>query len=309
MFLKYNNGGDCVGPTMFGVLMVVGLVAALIITPLFFETVSPGTVKVGYRFGKYTETIQQGMHFPVNPLVSWRTVDTKQKTVKLEDVSLPSQDQLTSMVDVSVQYRAINTAGDTIISGTGDVETVIDVHLFPKAAELVRDAGRHVEKAESLFLESTVNELAANMTAKLRAFMEPKGILVEVVLWRHIDLPPFIVKGIEQKKLREQKAQEQIAELARFETEQQQVIKTAEADKKAAVLTAEQIKILADAEAYRIKVVNEAVANNPAYIQLQSLEALKAMAKDPAAKLIIMDGSSMSPIPFLNLGASLGENK
>ncbi len=307
MFLKYDERGRFVGPTMLGVFMVVGFLAALIMLPMTFETVSPGTVKVGYRFGKYTETITQGMHFPVNPLVSWRTVDTKQKTAKMEDVSLPSQDQLTSSVDVSVQYRAISTAGDTIISGTGDVETVINVHMFPKAAELVRDAGRHVKKAESLFLESTVNELADRMTKELRAFMEPKGILIEAVLFRHIDLPAFIVTGIEQKKLREQKAQEQIAELARFETEQQQVIKTAEADKKAAVLTAEQIKILADAEAYRIRVVNDAVANNPAYIQLQSLEALKEMSKDPAAKLIIMDGSSVSPIPFLNLGSNLNK--
>ncbi len=307
MFLKYNDRGNCVGPTLLGVFSVVALLATVIIAPLTFETVSPGTVKVGYRFGQYTETIDQGMHFPVNPLVSWRTVDTKQKTVGLEDVSLPSQDQLTSSVDVSVQYRAIATAGDTIISGTGDVETVIIVHLFPKAAELVRDAGRHVAKAESLFLESTVNELANQMTKELREFMEPKGILVEAVLWRHIDLPAFIVTGIQQKKLREQKAQEQIAELERFETEAQQTIKTATANKNAAVLEAEQIKILADAEAYRIKMVNEAVANNPAYIQLQSLEALKAMAKDPAAKLIIMDGSSVSPIPFLNLGSDLGK--
>jgi len=307
MFLKYNDRGSCVGPTSLGVFSVVALVAALIITPMTFETVSPGTVKVGYRFGQYTETIAQGMHFPVNPLVSWRTVDTKQKTVQLENVSLPSQDQLTSSVDVSVQYRAMASAGDTIISGTGDVETVINVHLFPKAAELVRDAGRHVARAEELFLESTVNELAASMTTELRNFMEPKGILVETVLWRHIDLPAFIVTGIQQKKLREQKAQEQIAELERFETEAQQTIKTAMANKNAAVLEAEQVKILAEAEAFRIKIVNEAVANNPAYIQLQSLEALKAMAKDPAAKLIIMDGSSMSLIPFLNLGAGLGK--
>lgn len=307
MFLKYNQRGNCVGPTGLGIFSVVALVAALVLTPFLFETVSPGTVKVGYRFGKYTETITQGMNFPVNPLVSWRTIDTKQKTAKMADVSLPSQDQLTSTVDVSIQYRAIGTAGDTIISGTGDVHSVCQVHMFPKAAELVRDAGRHVERAENLFLEATVNTLAASMTTELREFMKPKGILVEVVLWRHIDLPPFIVTGIEKKKLREQLAQEQIAELARFETEAQQTIKTATANKNAAVLEAEQIEILAKAEAFRIKIVNEAVANNPAYIQLQSLEALKAMAKDPAAKLIIMDGSSVSPIPFLNLGAGLGK--
>ena len=123
---------------MTGVFAILAFAAFLITIPFTFETVSKGTVKVGYRFGAYTETISAGMHFPVNPLVTWHTVDVMQKTAKMEDVSLPSQDQLTSSVDVSIQYRAINTAGDTILSGTGDVETVCQVHMFPKAAELVR---------------------------------------------------------------------------------------------------------------------------------------------------------------------------
>ncbi len=307
MFLKYNQRGNFAGPTGLGIFSVVALVATLVLTPFLFETVSPGTVKVGYRFGKYTETITQGMNFPVNPLVSWRTIDTKQKTAKMADVSLPSQDQLTSTVDVSIQYRAIGTAGDAIISGTGDVHSVCQVHMFPKAAELVRDAGRHVERAENLFLEATVNTLAAAMTTQLRTFMEPKGILVEAVLWRHINLPPFIVTGIEKKKLREQLAQEQIAELARFETEQQQLIATATAERNAAMLTAEQIRILADAKAYEIEKVNAAASASPMYLQLQAVKAFGQLGADPSSKIIIMDGSSVQPFPFLNLGAPLNK--
>lgn len=303
MFLKYNSRGEFAGPTMAGVFLALFFVAALIVTPMTFEMVDKGTVKVGYRFGAYTETIKQGMHFPVDPRVSWHTVDVMQKTAKMEDVSLPSQDQLTSTVDVSIQYRAIATAGDIILSGTGDVESVCQVHMFPKAAELVRDAGRHVARAESLFLESTVNELSTKMTLKLREFMEPKGILVEAVLFRHIDLPPFIVTGIEQKKLREQKAQEQIAELARFETEQQQLISTATAEKAASILAAEQIRILADAKAYEIEKVNEAAAKSPMYLQLQAVKAFGKLGSDPSSKIIIMDGSSTKPFPFLNIGA------
>ena len=307
MFIKYNSRGSAVGITGFGIFSILAVLGLLIITPMTFETVSKGTVKVGYRFGAYTETIQQGMNFPVNPLVTWYTVDVMQKTAKMEDVSLPSQDQLTSTVDVSIQYRAIAAAGDIILAGTGDVESVCRVHLFPKAAELVRDAGRHVERAESLFLESTVNELSAQMTTQLQDFMKPKGILVEAVLFRHIDLPTFIKEGIEQKKLREQKAQEQIAELERFETEAQQTIKTATADRDAAVLSAEQVKIMADAKAYEIEKINEAAAKSPMYLQLEAVRALGQLGKDPSTKLIIMDGSSTSPIPFLNLGAGIGK--
>ena len=42
---------------------------------------------------------------------------------------------------------------------------------------------------------------------------------------------------------------------------------------------------LADARAYEIQVINKAASGDSAYIQLQSLEALKKMAEDPAAKL------------------------
>jgi regulator of protease activity HflC (stomatin/prohibitin superfamily) len=281
------------------------MLLALIAVPFMFETVGKGTVKVGYKFGSYTEIIQPGFHFPVNPLVSWTAIDTRQKTEKLDKVELPSRDQLTSTLDVSIQYRAIGGQGHNIINETGSVEDVVNVHMLPKIRSLIRDAGRSVERAENLYTDSEVNRLAAEMTAAMSEFMLTKGIAVEEVLMRNIELPTFVDAAIQKKKERDQRAEEQKAELRRFETEQQQKVAQAEAEKNAASMEAEKIQLLADAEAYRIKIVNDAVANNPAYIQLQSLEALKEMSKDPAAKLIIMDGSSTQPIPFLNLGSSL----
>ena len=46
----------------------------------------------------------------------------------------------------------------------------------------------------------------------------------------------------------------------------------------------------------------QAIASNPAYIQLQSLEALKSISKDPASKMYFMDGSSPTPLPLMHLG-------
>ena len=65
---------------------------------------------------------------------------------------------------------------------------------------------------------------------------------------------------------------------------------------------AEQIKLLSDSKAYEIKAINDAIASNPAYIQLQSLEALKQMSKDPAAKIYFMDSNSAQPLPLMHLG-------
>ena len=76
----------------------------------------------------------------------------------------------------------------------------------------------------------------------------------------------------------------------------------AEARRKAAEEEAQQLRILADARAYEIREINKATASNPAYVQLQALEALKSMAKDPAAKIYFMDGNSPSPLPLLHMG-------
>ncbi len=43
--------------------------------------------------------------------------------------------------------------------------------------------------------------------------------------------------------------------------------------------------VIADAQAYEIEKINTAIGNNPNYVKLQALEALKAISKDPASKM------------------------
>ncbi|MFP6621936.1 MAG: prohibitin family protein, partial [Myxococcota bacterium] len=96
----------------------------------------------------------------------------------------------------------------------------------------------------------------------------------------------------------------QKAELERFKQEQQQKVAQANAQLEAARAEAEQIRVLASAKADEIRLINDAIAKNPAYIQLQSLEALKQMSKDPAAKIYFMDSNSAQPLPLMHLGES-----
>ena len=140
------------------------------------------------------------------------------------------------------------------------------------------------------------------MTAGLQEYLAPKGIIVSAVLIRDITLPPFIVAAIEQKKEREQAVEREKAELERVRTELQQEVARAQAGRAAAEEEAVRIRTLADATAYEIIQINNAVASNPAYIQLQSLEALKAISKDPASKIYFLDGSSPAPLPLMHLG-------
>jgi len=282
------------------VVVVIGLF--IIIGMNFYKTIPPGRVGVATLFGNVqANTYSQGLHIPVNPLYSWTIYDAREKT-HLETANVPSQDQLQTKLDVSVQYRIDGQMAQDILEQTGDEAAAVRVHLIPKLRSLLREQGKSVVRAEDFFREETQEILQTSLTAGLRDFLAPKGIIVTAVLIRDITLPPFIVQAIELKKEREQAVERERAELERVRTELQQEVARAQAGLDAATMEAERKRILADATAYEIEQINRAVSNNPAYIQLQSLEALKAISKDPASKVYFLDGSSPTPLPLMHLG-------
>lgn len=281
-------------------VVVIGLL--ILVAMNFYKTVPPGRVGVATLFGNVqANEFEQGLHIPVNPLYRWTMFDAREKT-HLETANVPSQDQLQTRLDVSVQYRIDGSAAPSILEETGDAESAVRVHLIPKLRSLLREQGKSIVRAEDFFQEATQSTLQTALTDGLRDFLAPKGIIVTAVLIRDITLPPFIVEAIEKKKEREQAVERERAELERVRTELQQQVARAAAGREAAEEEAARKKILADATAYEIEQINNAIANNPAYIQLQSLEALKAISKDPASKVYFMDGSSPSPLPLMHLG-------
>ena len=281
-------------------VVVIGLL--ILVAMNFYKTIPPGRVGVATLFGNVVaEEYTQGLHIPVNPLYRWTLFDARQKTHQ-ETANVPSQDQLQTRLDVSVQYQIDGSMAPEILEETGDAEAAVRVHLIPKLRSLLREQGKSIVRAEDFFKEATQTTLQIALTEGLRDFLAPKGIIVTAVLIRDITLPPFIVEAIEKKKEREQAVERERAELERVRTELQQEVARAQAGKEAAAAEAERKRILADATAYEISQINKAIASNPAYIQLQSLEALKAISKDPASKIYFMDGSSPSPLPLMHLG-------
>ncbi|RMH11718.1 MAG: prohibitin family protein [Gammaproteobacteria bacterium] len=278
-------------------LLVLGLVSTWC-----FKSVPAGHVSVATLFGKVVnEPYRPGLHFPVNPLYRWTDYDARQKT-HMETAEVPSQDQLTTKIDVSVQYRLKADMAPSILAETGTAEQVISVHLIPKLRSALREQGKTIKRAEDFFLEETQNQLQSALLEQLEASLTDKGVEVTEVLIRDITLPQFIKQAIERKKEREQEAERQKAELERFRTEQQQLIAEAEAKRQAAEEEAQQRRLLADAQAYEIEKINEAIANNPAYIQLQALDALKAISKDPAAKVYFLNSDAPMPLPLMHMG-------
>ena len=290
-----------------GAPLTIFVIVLILVAMNFYKTVPPGRVGVATLFGNVQQQeYTQGLHIPVNPLYRWVLFDARQQT-HLETANVPSQDQLQTKLDVSVQYRIIGSMAPTILEETGDAQKAVEVHLKPKLRSLLREQGKSIKRAEDFFKEETQEALQLSLTNGLRDYLAPKGIEVSAVLIRDISLPPFIVQAIEKKKEREQAVEQERAELERVRTQLQQQVARAEAGRQAAESEAARKKILADATAYEITQINQAIANNPAYIQLQSLEALKAISKDPASKIYFMDGSSTSPLPLLHMGDVLGK--
>ena len=279
---------------VIGVLILVGM--------NFYKTIPPGRVGVATLFGNVrAQEYSEGLHIPVNPLYRWMLFDARQQT-HLETANVPSQDQLQTKLDVSVQFRIDGSMAPEILKNTGDANAAVRVHLIPKLRSLLREQGKSIKRAEDFFLEETQENLQIGLTDGMREYLAPKGIIVSAVLIRDIQLPPFIVQAIEKKKEREQAVEQERAELERVRTELQQEVARAAAGREAAEEEAARKRILADATAYEITQINNAISRNPAYIQLQSLEALKAISKDPASKIYFMDGSSPAPLPLMHLG-------
>jgi regulator of protease activity HflC (stomatin/prohibitin superfamily) len=284
------------------IAIIVGVFLVFLISPRFYQSVPAGHVGVATLFGEVQPIhFTEGLHIPVNPLYQWYFYDVRQKTHS-ETSNVPSQDQLQTRIDVSVQYRIVGHQAPSILKETGSINDVLAVHIVPKLRSQIREQGKTIKRAEDFFLEETQNTLQIALLEGLKDYLGTKGVAVEAVLIRDITLPPFITKAIESKKEREQEVEKQKAELERYDTEQQQKIALAIAEKDAASAEAEKRRLLADARAYEITKINDAIGKNPNYVKLQALEALQAISKDPAAKIYFLNGDSPAPLPLMHLG-------
>ena len=244
--------------------------ASTIIIPLFFiifiltiftpfTTIPAGHVGVSSLFGKVdNEELNEGFHL-INPLKKVRKIDCRNKELTIDDVGVPSQDQLTTDVDVTLKWRVDRTKAAEAYKETGDVTALETVHLTPKLRSLIREAGKGIKNAEDFYSDEVQVSMQARILGGLENLSE-KGILVEEVLLRRFDLPAMIVRGVEEKKRQKQAAERQVEELKRFTTEQEQKQVQAKAERFAAVEEAEKRVALADAKAYEITAEAKALA-------------------------------------------------
>ena len=133
-----------------------GVIGILLIFVFWFgssmyQKIPAGYVGVATLFGEVnSEPFEEGLHIPVNPFYEWYFYDVRQKS-HLEEANVPSQDQLQTNIEVSVQFRLQGEKAPKILQETGQADDVLSVHIIPKLRSLMREQGKTIRRAEDFF--------------------------------------------------------------------------------------------------------------------------------------------------------------
>ncbi|MDX2072348.1 MAG: prohibitin family protein [Haliscomenobacter sp.] len=231
--------------------------------------VRQGEVGVRRTLGKYNDRpIKDGVRF-FNPFVT-TVIKVPTQTVNLEvSLNIPSKEGLTIQSEVSILY---NVQGG-------------------KAAEMLRQIGPEYERNLILpVFRSAVADISSRFFAKdmhtgeraqieeqIRILMDKtldeKGIEVEAVLLKSIQLPKSLARAIEEKLEAEQGAQRM-----EFVLQQEQ----REAERKRI-----QAQGVRDAQ----NIISQGLTQE--VLQFKAIEAFLELAKSPNAKIVITDGKQM----------------
>lgn len=177
-----------------GVVLVILLYASIAYVPA-------GHVGVLTLFGRVTgEVLPEGTHL-VNPFKSNNVMSVRTQELK-EQASVPSNEGLIVTLDTSLLFRlSPQSAADVYRSiGPGYIQVVAEPTL--------RSAIRSVTAAHSAnALYTGERETVARQIAdELRRDLAKRGLEVEAVLLRDVQLPQMLARAIEAKQQAEQEA-------------------------------------------------------------------------------------------------------
>ncbi len=258
------------------VLIGIGLIFLLIFLWASVAYVPPGSVGVLTFFGRVTgEVLPEGTHF-VSPFKVNHVLTIRTQTQE-EHTSTPSSEGLNLEIDTSLIYHLNRDKAADVFQkiGTNYGTTIID----PNLRSTIRDttAGH---SANTLY-SSSRKQVEDEIMQGLKAALEPRGIIIENVLLRDIQLPHALRASIESKQ---QAEQESLAMSFRLQKEKQ------EADRKRI-------------EAQGIHDFQQIVAQgiSAQLLQWKGIEATENLAKSPNAKIIVI-GNSKNGLPLVMSG-------
>ena len=260
-----------------GLLRLVGLgiIAFVLVIVLFSSITRVDTGRVGVLtlFGRVTgETLGEGIHL-INPLKTNNELSVQTQTLK-ESASVPSSEGLMMALDTSLIF-----------------------HLNPdRAAEVFQKIGAdYQDKVVENQLRSAIRESTASHTAnalytgereivakqiqdRISEDLAKRGITVEAVLLRDIQLPATLKASIEAKQQAEQEA---LAMNFRLQKETQE---------------AQRKRI----EAAGVRDFQQIVAQGitPSLLEWKGIEATENLAKSGNAKVVVI-GNNKNGLPLI----------
>lgn len=249
-----------------GIIFRWSLLALLAALLMNCTVVRQGEVGVKRTLGKFKDQpYDEGLKV-FNPFTS-TIVKVSTQTNNLEvELNIPSREGLNIRSEVSILYNVIPKDAPRLLREIGPgFERNIILPVFRSAVADV--SSRFFAKDMHTGERSTIE---AEIRDQMMTLLDGKGVTIEAVLLKSIQLPASLARAIEAKLEAEQQAQrmEFVLQEARQEAERKKI-------------EAEGVR---DAQS----IISEGL--NPNILQFKSIEAFLELAKSPNAKIIISDG-------------------
>lgn len=247
------------GLTFFVVIFLLILLWASV------ARVPTGHVGVLTLFGRVTGTVlPEGLHL-ANPLAVNNVMSIRTQEVK-ETASVPSNEGLIITMDTSLLFHLNADKAAEVYRRLGPRYDAVVVE--PNLRSAVREATAS-NSANALY-SAEREKVSSMIISQLKRDLEPRGVVVEAVLLRDIQLPAALKQSIEAKQ---QAEQESLAMSFRLQKEKQ------EADRKRI-------------EAAGIRDFQQIVAQgiSPALLEWKGIEATEKLADSKNSKVVVIGG-------------------
>ncbi len=269
VYVRMNPGASLFAPA--GAILAAVVVFLLLFSSI--TSISTGHVGVLTRFGRVTgDVLKEGIHFK-NPLDRVTEMLIRTREVK-ETASVPSNEGLIMTLDTSLILRLQPESAPEVLRTIGlDYLTVIVEPTFRSAIR----AATAAHTANALYTGAR-EEVAKQIQSEMVAQLGPRGIFVESILLREVQLPPTLKASIEAKQRAEQEALQMNFVLQKEKQE------------------AERKRIEAQGITDYQRIIAQGLT--PQILAWKGIEATEKLASSPNSK-IIMIGRSTSGLPLI----------
>ena len=255
-----------------GSMLVIAIVLGILLLNSV-TSVKTGHVGVVTLFGRVTgQTMGEGIHL-VNPLARVTELSIKTQEVK-EHASVPSKEGLVMGLETSVLYHLDSSQAAEVFQKIGI--NYADVLLVPNFRSAIRGVTAS-NLASSLYSDAR-ETIAKDILAHLQAQVQPRGIVIENVLLRDLQLPATLKQAIEAKQQAQQEAQRMEFVLQREKQE------------------AERKRVEAQGIKDFQNVVSEGISDK--LLEWKGIEATVELARSQNSKIVVV-GAGKSGLPLI----------